>query len=67
MKSRVVESDCLQAGTFEEKDCTAYAKEQLNILMDGFKHDSAAGCLHIRKLTSLQGEATVWVVRGSKR
>jgi len=57
----------LQAGTFEEKDCTTYAKEQLKILMDGFEHGSAAGCVHISDLTSLQGEATVWVVRGSKR
>ena len=57
----------LQAGTFEEKDCTAYAKEQLKDLMDEFEHNSAAGCVHISKLTSVQGEATVWVVRGSKR
>ena len=37
------------------------------MLMDDFQHHSAAGCLQISKLTSVEGEATVWVVRGSKR
>ncbi len=60
-------SQSLQAGTFEERDCTAYAKEQLKGLMDDFQHESAAGCLQINELTSVEGEATVWLVRGSKR
>ena len=57
----------MQAGTFEERDCTAYATAQLKTLMHDFQHKSAAGCLQICELTSVQGEATVWVVRGSKR
>ncbi|CAL5222993.1 g5437 [Coccomyxa viridis] len=56
-----------QAGTFEERDCTAYAKEELKRLMDNFQHESAAGCLQISELTSVEGEATVWLVRGSRR
>ena len=60
-------SQSLQAGTFEERDCTAYAKDELKRLMNDFQHDSAAGCLQIGELTSVEGEATVWLVRGSRR
>ena len=57
----------LQAGTFEEKDCTAFAKEQLKVLIGGLEHKSAGCLLRLGKLTYIDGEATVWVVRSNKR
>ena len=57
----------LQAGTFEERDCTAFAKEQLKVLVGGLEHKAAGCVLRLAKLTSIDGEATVWLVRGNKR
>ena len=57
----------LQAGTFEERDCTAFAKEQLKALICGLDHKAAGCLLRLDKLTSVDGEATVWVVRSNKR
>lgn len=57
----------VQAGTFEERDCTAFAKEQLQVLLVGLQHSTSGGILRLNELTSMEGEATVWVVRGSRR
>lgn len=57
----------LQAGTFEERDCTAFAKEQLKVLINGLEHKAAGCLLRLGSFTSIEGEATVWVVRSNKR
>ncbi|CAK0770811.1 hypothetical protein CVIRNUC_003804 [Coccomyxa viridis] len=56
-----------QAGTFEERDCTAFAKEQLKMLINGLEHKAAGCLLRLGSFTSIEGEATVWVVRSNKR
>ena len=57
----------LQAGTFEERDCTALAKEQLKVLINGLEHKTAGCLLRLGRLTSIEGEATMWIVRSNKR
>ena len=57
----------VQARTFEERDCTAFAKQQLQVLLVGLEHNTPGGLLRLNELMSIEGEATVWVVRGSKR
>lgn len=57
------------AGTFEERDCTAWAKEQLGALLRAVEQQPGAGGVSVRitELASCNGEAHQWIFRQKKR
>jgi activator of HSP90 ATPase len=56
-----------QGGTFEERNVTAWAKEQLEALLVGLEHSTPAARVSVSSLTSATGEAHVWIMRHKKR
>lgn len=52
-----------QAGTFEERNVTEWAKERLTQLLQEQKQGSVC----IEKVDSISGEAHIWFIRGKKR
>ena len=58
---------CAKGGTFEERNVTAWAKEQLEALLVGMEHSTPSARVRIDTLTSASGEAHVWIVRHKKR
>lgn len=52
-----------QAGTFEERCVTAWSKDRLKGLLAGL----SKGAARILDLTSISGDANIWLVRGKKR
>ena len=57
----------MQAGTFEERNVTAWAKEQLAVLLVGLQHSSAGKRVSLTGFTSAAGGAHVWIMRSKKR
>ena len=57
----------MQAGTFEERNVTAWAKEQLEVFLVGMQHRTPSGIVRVSTLTSASGEAHVWILRHKKR
>lgn len=56
------------AGTFEERDYTAWAKGRLSELMQGTSFGSSPSCsCSISSVTVDKGHANTWFVRGKKR
>lgn len=53
-----------QAGTFEERDATEWAKERLTVALGAL---ASPGGARVTKVTSLAGHASIWFIRGSKR
>lgn len=53
----------LQAGTFEEKSVTDWAKQQLKTRLVGL----SCGSIKTTAVNSIDGDAHVWFVRGKKR
>lgn len=56
-----------QAGTFEERDVTEWAKERLRGLLEGLEYCSGSALVTLKELKSTSGEAHVWLVRGKRR
>lgn len=52
-----------QAGTFEERDVTEWAKQQLQEMLVTASSSNAA----ITKVNSITGHANIWFIRGNKR
>ena len=57
----------MQAGTFEERNVTAWAKERLAELLVGLSHTNAGANVLVTELTSAAGEAHIWIMRSKKR
>lgn len=65
----------LHTGTFEERDCSKWAKEQLKELLVGVEAPAttsggagaSAVSVCITELASCSGEAQQWIVRHKKR
>lgn len=57
----------MQAGTFEERNVTAWAKERLAELLVGLRHSNAGANVLVTELTSAAGEAHIWIMRSKKR
>lgn len=55
------------ADTFEERNVTSYAKEQLEQLLTGLEAVSGGLQLKVTGAEKCEGEAHVWYVRGKKR
>ena len=52
-----------QAGTFEERSATPWAKERLTELLKAF----SSGGVAVTVVSSITGDANIWMVRGKKR
>ena len=52
-----------QAGTFEERSATPWAKERLTELLKAF----SSGGVAMTAVSSITGDANIWMVRGKKR
>jgi hypothetical protein len=57
----------VQAGTFEERNVTEQAKEQLQGLLVGLQRRTSSALVTLTKLKSAKGEAHVWLVCGKRR
>lgn len=55
-----------QAGTFEERNATSWAKGRLGELVKGLE-GLAGGDVSVLDLNSCEGEANIFLVRGKKR
>lgn len=55
------------AKTWEERSMTAWAKNRLEELVVGVKHDVLDGELEVKSLEGVEGEASIAVVRGKPR
>lgn len=60
-------SERAQAGTFEERDVSGWAKEQLELLLVGLEHRTPTAIVTLTEVKKTTGEAHVWLVRGKKR
>ncbi|BDA42286.1 hypothetical protein COCOBI_03-1730 [Coccomyxa sp. Obi] len=56
-----------QAGTFEERDVSGWAKDQLQLLLVGLEHRTPTATITLTEVKKTTGEAHVWLVRGKKR
>ena len=58
-----------QGGTFEEKDVSKWAQEEVKRHLLEVAFESADGNteLSISEVTKVDGDANIWVVRGKKR
>lgn len=66
----------MQAGTFEERNMSAWACNRIKELLAGSRLEASAGqmagsapgaSLHVEAVTSASGDANVYYVRGKKR
>lgn len=54
---------CFQAGTFEERDVTEWAKQQLQAALASTISSTAS----VTNVNSITGHANIWFIRGKKR
>jgi activator of HSP90 ATPase len=55
------------AGTWEEKDCSAWAKDRLKSILQSLSSKSGSDNISVTKVKDVEGEASITVVRGKKK